>query len=148
LLIGLVLVASASACTTIKSGTIGSGGVTSLNGSWELTYISGPRIAFNGLYPGKKPLMNFDTGQKKVMGHSSCNSFSGQMAVDDTTINLSGPMVSTKMACPGEGEMIFFEMLKKVNTYSITGDTTLNLMTGDIPVMKFRKTTSQQLSGN
>ena len=129
----------ATSCTTMKPGTIGSSGLSQLNGSWELNYISGPRIAFNGLYPAKKPTINFDITQKKVSGHSSCNSFSGDLVADDTTVNFTGPMVSTKMACPGEGEATFFEMLKKVNTYSITNDTTLNFRMGDIAVMRFTK---------
>ena len=28
-----------------------------LNGNWELNYITGPRIAFDGLYPEKKPVL-------------------------------------------------------------------------------------------
>jgi heat shock protein HslJ len=135
----LIVMCIASACTTIKPGTIGSSKLSQLSGSWELNYISGPRIAFNGLYPGKKPTINFDITQKKVSGNSSCNSFSGDLVADDTTINFTGPMISTKMACPGEGEATFFEMLKKVNTYSISSDTTLNFMMGDIAVMRFTK---------
>lgn len=140
-LVGLALtvLVSTTSCTTMKPGTIGSSKLSQLSGSWELNYISGPRIAFNGLYPGKKPTINFDITQKKVSGNSSCNSFSGDLVADDTTINFTGPMISTKMACPGEGEATFFEMLKKVNTYSISADTTLSFMMGDIAVMRFSK---------
>ena len=48
-------------------------------------------------------------------------------------------MMVTKMACPGEGEAIFFSTLKKVNKYTITGDTTLNFLMGDIAIMRFTK---------
>ena len=34
-----------------------------LDGSWQLTYISGPRIAFDGLYPDKKPMLVIDQGE-------------------------------------------------------------------------------------
>lgn len=135
----MAIIVSASGCTTLKPGTIGSSGLSQLNGSWELNYISGPRIAFNGLYPGKKPVINFDITQKRVSGNSSCNSFSGELVADDTTVNFTGPMMSTKMACPGEGEATFFEMLKKVNRYAVSSDTTLNFMMGDIAVMRFSK---------
>jgi heat shock protein HslJ len=44
----------------------------------------------------------------------------------------------TKMACPGEGEATFLEMLKKASTYSVS-DSTLNFMMGDIAIMRFSK---------
>lgn len=83
--------------------------------------------------------MVFDLADKKVSGNSSCNSFSGKLSADDTSINFNQPMAVTKMACPGEGEAIFFETLKKVNKYSVKGDTILNFMMGDIAIMRFRK---------
>lgn len=104
-----------------------------------MNYISGPRIAFNGLYPGKRPELFFELAEKRVSGNNSCNSFSGKLVADDTSINFNEPMVTTKMACPGEGEAIFFEILKKVNKYTVTGDTTLNFMMGDIAIMRFKK---------
>ncbi|WP_316791046.1 META domain-containing protein [Pedobacter frigoris] len=134
-----VFACALNACTTIKPGTIGNGGLSQLSGTWELNYISGPRIAFNGLYPGKKPTIKFEVAEKRVSGNTSCNSFSGTLVADDTTINLTGPFAMTKMACPGEGETTFIEMLKKVGTYSITSDTTLNFMMGDIAIMRFNK---------
>lgn len=140
LMLFTVVIASAlSACTTMKPGSIGNGGLSQLGGTWELNYISGPRIAFNGLYPGKKPTIKFDIAEKRVSGNTSCNSFSGQLVADDTSINFTKPFIMTKMACPGEGEATFVEMLKKVSTYSITSDTTLNFMMGDIAIMRFTK---------
>lgn len=128
-----------SSCNTLKNTVEASSDLSKLGGMWELNYISGPRIAFNGLYPGKKPELVFNLQEKRVSGNSSCNSFSGKLVADDTSINFNEPMASTKMACPGEGETIFFEMLKKVNKYSISGDTTLNFMMGDIAIMRFNK---------
>ncbi|HRP54558.1 META domain-containing protein [Agriterribacter sp.] len=46
-----------------------------LNGSWELDYISGPKIAFEGLYPGKKPFITFNLADSRATGNSSCNNF-------------------------------------------------------------------------
>ncbi len=34
--------------------------------TWELDYISGPRIAFEGLYPDKKPQISFNNETNKV----------------------------------------------------------------------------------
>jgi len=83
--------------------------------------------------------MVFNISEKRVNGNSSCNSFSGKLNADDTSINFNDPMAVTKMACPGEGETIFFETLKKVNKYAVNSDTTLNFMMGDIAIMRFKK---------
>ena len=113
LLIGAALVS----CTTMKPGSIGNGGLSQLSGTWELNYISGPRIAFNGLYPAAKPIIKFEIAAKRFSGNTSCNSFSGVLIADDSTINFTEPLIMTKMACPGEGEATFIEMLKKVSNY-------------------------------
>lgn len=135
----LLAIATFSSCNALKNTVEASSELSKLGGAWELNYISGPRIAFNGLYPGKKPQLVFGLSEKRVSGNSSCNSFSGKLIADDTSINFNEPLAVTKMACPGEGEAVFFEMLKKVNKYAITGDTTLNFMMGDIAIMRFRK---------
>ena len=135
----LVILSTLSACNTVKNVVDASSDLSKLVGTWELDYISGPRIAFNGLYPGKKPLVAFDLQEKRVTGNSSCNSFSGKLVADDSSINFNEPMIMTKMACPGEGESIFLETLKKVNKYNVSGDTVLNFMMGDIAIMRFHK---------
>jgi heat shock protein HslJ len=135
----MLAIVTLSSCNALKNTVEASSDLSKLGGTWELNYISGPRIAFNGLYPGKKPQLIFNLSEKRVSGNSSCNSFSGKLMADDTSINFNEPMAATKMACPGEGEAIFFEMLKKVNKYSVNGDTTLNFMMGDIAIMRFSK---------
>lgn len=139
MLFTIVIASALTACTTIKSGTVGNGGLSQLSGTWELNYISGPRIAFNGLYPGQKPTIKFEVTEKRFSGNTSCNSFSGALIADDSTVNFTKPFAMTRMACPGEGESTFLEMLKKASSYSITGDTTLNFMMGDIAIMRFHK---------
>lgn len=62
--LGLVLIS----CKCTKTST-----VSKLDGTWELNYISGPRIAFDGLYPDKKPTIVFDSKENRVSGNSSCN---------------------------------------------------------------------------
>jgi heat shock protein HslJ len=135
----MLAIVTLSSCNALKNTVEASSDLSKLGGTWELNYISGPRIAFNGLYPGNKPQLTFNLSEKRINGNSSCNSFSGKLLADDTSINFNEPMVATKMACPGEGEAIFFEMLKKVNKYSVNGDTTLNFMMGDIAIMRFSK---------
>lgn len=138
-LILLAAIITLSSCTTLKNSVDASSDLSKLGGMWELNYISGPRIAFNGLYPGKKPNLAFSLTEKRFNGNSGCNSFTGKLVADDSSISFDEPMAITKMACPGEGETIFFEMLKKVNKYTIHGDTTLNFMMGDIEIMRFHK---------
>lgn len=139
MMLAIVVCTSLMSCTTMKSGTIGNSGLSQLSGTWELNYISGPRIAFNGLYPAKKPFIKFEITERRFSGNTSCNSFSGTLVADDTTINFTEPFMMTKMACPGEGEATFIEMLKKVSNYTVTNDTTLNFTMGDIAVMRFTK---------
>ena len=135
----ITAIVTLSSCNTLKNTVDASSDLSKLGGRWELNYISGPRIAFNGLYPGKKPELLFEVPEKKFTGNSSCNSLSGKLVADDSSINFNEPMITTKMACPGEGEAVFFEMLKKVNKYTVTEDTTLNFMMGDIAIMRFKK---------
>ena len=139
MILAVVVTSTFAACRAIKTGIVSSEGISQLSGTWELNYISGPRIAFNGLYPAKAPIISFDISNKKFSGNTSCNSFSGKLDSDDSTINFTAPLMMTKMACPGEGEATFIEMLRKVSTYSITNDSTLNFMMGDIAIMRFDK---------
>jgi len=139
-LLVLAAVVTLSSCNTLKNTVDASSDLSKLGGTWELNYISGPRIAFNGLYPGKVPELIFNLTEKRVSGSSGCNTFISKLIADDSSINFNEPMALTKMACPGEGETIFFETLKKVNKYTISGDTILTFMTGDIAVMRLSKT--------
>lgn len=124
-------------CNSLKTSN---SKTTSLEGSWELNYISGPRIAFDGLYPNSKPTITFDLKENRVSGKNSCNSYSGTLNADGNKINFKGPMAVTKMFCPGEGENIYMATLEKIDSYSISEDgKTLNFIMGDIAVMRFEK---------
>lgn len=108
-----------------------------LNGAWELNYISGPKIAFEGLFPDRKPLIVFDFPKTEVTGNGGCNGYSAQVKVAGNTISF-GDALSTLMACEGNGEPVYFKTLKTVTGYHIDGDT-LTLLMGDIAVMRFVK---------
>lgn len=118
-------------------------GTSALAGTWELNYITGPRIAFDGLYPNKKPVITFDIANNKVTGNSSCNNFNGPLKTDGNKISFTDPMAMTRMMCPGEGETVFMETLKKINTWSVSDGTTLQLIMGDIAMMRFTKKVNQ-----
>lgn len=131
LVLSIVLIACKSTKTLSSNA--------SLAGEWELNYISGPRIAFEGLYPNRKPGIRFSPETKdQVSGNTSCNSFSGKVKLDGNTISFNEPLAMTKMFCEGGGETTFVEMLKKVNRYAVSGDT-LSFMIDDVAVMRFMR---------
>jgi heat shock protein HslJ len=114
---------------------------TSLEGSWELNYITGPRITFDGLYPDKKPIIIFDLKANRVSGNNSCNQYFGVLILDGNKINFKdAKMGMTMMACPGLGETTYMKTLEKIDSYSISEDgKTLNFIMGDIAMMRFEK---------
>ncbi|STO10862.1 META domain [Flavobacterium hibernum] len=132
---GVVLI-SCNASKTQKSDS-----VSKLEGTWELNYITGPRIAFEGLYPNKKPTINFDIKENRVSGNNSCNSFTGKLVVTGNKIDFNQPMAVTKMMCmDGQGEQVFMSTLPKITSYDVTDDgKTLNFISGDIAMMRFTK---------
>jgi heat shock protein HslJ len=109
----------------------------SLNGTWELNYISGPKIAFDALYPDKKPFISFNFSVKELMGNTSCNGFSSKYSIDRNQIHFADAL-KTMIFCEGGGEETFLNMLKKVNRYSLN-DNTLTFLTDDVAVMRFAK---------
>lgn len=106
---------------------------------WELEYISGPRIAFTGLYPEKKPKISFHKETKKVSGNNSCNGYSTDYMLTGSSISFGEPGPATMMFC-GEGEKVFLNMMKKINKYSFDKDGKLILMIDDVPMMRFKET--------
>jgi heat shock protein HslJ len=111
-----------------------------LQGAWELNFISGPRIAFSGLYPDNKPTITFNLKDTSVSGKNSCNSYAGKLNADESKINFKEPMMVTKMFCPGEGENVYMNTLQKIDSYSVSEDgKTLNFIMGDIVMMRFEK---------
>lgn len=108
-----------------------------LAGTWELDYILEPETNFDVLYPDRKPTITFDVAEKKVNGNSSCNNFSGTVNIDGHMISF-GPMASTKMACPGNGEQVFLKNLERVTSFDVQ-DTTLTMIMDDIVVMRWQK---------
>lgn len=112
-----------------------------LEGTWELNYITGPKIAFDGLYPNKKPTIIFNTKDNQVSGNNSCNSYTGKLVVNGSKIDFTQPMAVTKMMCQdGQGEQVYLNTLQKITSYDITDDgKTLHLISGDIAMMRFTK---------
>lgn len=108
------------------------------NHTWQLEYISGIRIAFDGLFPDKKPELAFDSTEHIVRGNSGCNGYSATFTKNGDKISFSDPGPSTLMYC-GEGEQQFLKIMKQINRYSIDTDGKLNLLIDDVSMMRFHK---------
>jgi heat shock protein HslJ len=83
------------------------------------------------------PVLEFHVADQKVMGNSGCNQLSGSCKVEGNKITL-GPLMSTKMACPGNGEQRFLNALHKVNSFRIEG-LKLFLLEGGVEKLQFKK---------
>lgn len=108
-----------------------------LSGKWELDYISGPKISFEGLYPDKKPFISFNFSSNELMGNTTCNGFSAKFSINGNKIHFTDPL-KTMIFCEGGGEETFLNMLKKVNKYSVS-DSVLTFLIDDVAVMRFVK---------
>lgn len=131
-----------AACNSVKKTTSTNSEATSMTaklaGTWELNYISGKRIAFEGLFPDKKPQVTFNLSENELGGNTSCNGFSSKILLDGNKITIAEPFAKTMMFCEGEAENTFLSMLKKVTSYSVK-DNTLTFLMGDVAIMRFAK---------
>lgn len=106
--------------------------------TWQLEYMSGPRIAFEGLFPDKKPEIIFNKTTSEVTGNNSCNGYSAKYTLNGKSISFGEPGPSTMMYC-GEGEPQFLAMIKKINGYSFDANGKLNLMINEVTMLRFKK---------
>jgi len=120
------------------SATSSAAGEAKLNGTWELKYLSGATIVFDSLYPNKKPTITFNFPGTEANGNGSCNGFGCKVKVEDNKINFSN-IISTMMACGGDGERLFFKALESVTSYSVSNNGKLRLIKGDIAIMDLVK---------
>lgn len=122
-------------CTTSKPTVK----TASLEGTWELKYITGPKIAFDGLFPNKKPTIAFDLKENKILGNNSCNQYFGALLIDGAKINFKdAKMGMTMMACEGNGDSVYMDTLNKIESYTITDDgKTLNFLLGNVVMMRY-----------
>ncbi|MEQ3499834.1 META domain-containing protein [Tenacibaculum sp. SSH1-16] len=112
--------------------------------AWELEYISGPRIAFEGLFPDKKPQLTFDKETKKATGNNGCNGYAAEFTLgEENAISFGEPGPTTMMYC-GQGEQEFLKTIKKVNKYSFDLEGKLNLLMDDVTMMRFKKVTTEK----
>lgn len=135
ILILLVVIIVVVGCNTAKSSTAT---VSIYNTTWELEYISGTKIAFEGLYPEVKPTLILNEKEMTYGGNSSCNAYTGSFTYENNLLQF-GQTTRTMRYCEGGGESAFFGMLKKVSKPVIDSDGKLLLMMDDVPMMRFKK---------
>ena len=104
--------------------------------SWELEYLSGPRIALSGLFPDKRPRLTFNSITNEVSGNSGCNGYASAFILRGNALSFGTPGPTTMMYC-GEGEGLFLSSLEKIDTYAIDGEGRLQLSAGDVVMMRF-----------
>lgn len=108
------------------------------NTAWELDYISGPKIAFNALFPDRKPQITFNKTTGNVEGNASCNGYRAEYTLNGNNIAFGEPGPTTMMYC-GEGEQTFLSTIKKVNKYRFDAKGNLVLMLDEVAMMRFKK---------
>ncbi len=134
-LVAFALVLIYTSCGTTKSAP-----EEALYGAtWELDYISGPRIAFEGLFPDKKPQITFNKETSEVSGTGSCNGYASKYTLNGKAISFGEQYPTTMMYCDGGGEAQFTQTIKKVDSYSFDSDGKLNLLVRDVPFLRFKK---------
>lgn len=127
-----------SSCCTKKATDDKKAQTSYFDTTWELEYISGTRIAFEGLYPEVKPTLILNEKEMTYSGNSSCNAYTGSFTYENNLLQF-GETTRTMRYCEGGGESAFFGMLKKVSKPVIDTDGKLLLLMNDVPMMRFKK---------
>ena len=124
------------ACTTSKSLV----NEEFFNVIWELEYLSGPKIPFEKLFEQRRPQITFNNSSKMVEGNSGCNGYRASYNIVGQQISFGEPGPTTRMYC-GEGESFFLNIIQKIDHYEFDNEGKLNLVTDDVPLMRFKKVT-------
>ena len=106
-----------SACMT-------AGGVPLAGTEWDLVELNGqPSIRVSG---ERRPHIRFED-ESRLSGSGGCNRFSGPYERSGSQLRVTGPVISTKMACADRSlnaqETAFLGSLDRVATYTVSGRT-------------------------
>jgi len=129
-----------SGCAALSDRTPNS--AADIAGEWKLTDIGGQPVTRFLPVGERAPTMTIDEGGM-VSGFTGVNRMSGKLddaALEEGRFGL-GPMITTKMAGPGEAmamEARFLDLLQKSDRASVRGDY-LSLMENEVVVLKFER---------
>lgn len=87
----------------------------------------------------KAPDLRFDAAESRASGFAGCNRFSGGYTVKGDSL-VFGPLMSTKMACPGSDQVEsgYLAALGAVATFTIADSTLILLGAGGTKLAEFR----------
>lgn len=112
----------------------------SLPGEWELVALVYEKNTLDGLFPGKRPRLVFDTEGTMVNGYNGCNTFSCPIFTNRLSLTfLTKKMKSTKMACSNDGEATFNKLLNSITSYRIDEQNELELFIKTQRIMTLRR---------
>ena len=124
----LVVLLLANSC-----GTTSKTNITSMltSHTWELSTLNGKALDLTKFQTGT-PFFRFED-DGKFSGSTGCNNFSGNFNLENESLTLN-PGAMTRMACPGNGEMLVLEALSMVKNIKIDEDK-LTLLDGSRELM-------------
>ena len=128
-----------SSCSTVKKTTSGNFVDPEINNIvWQVISFQGhpldPSKFSNGL-----PNIVFNMQDGRINGNDGCNSFMG-LATYHKNVIKTGPIASTKMACPGTdiAQDFYLQLSSPHLTYHLN-DGTLRLFVNDAEVMALKE---------
>lgn len=107
-----------------------------LNDIWVLEAIDNIEISDTD-YTGERPQLEFHKVDGKVLGTTGCNRLNGTYTTTGNNIAF-GPLLTTKMACPGKGEIKFTQALSEISFFKIV-NLKLYLFSGSTEKLRFKK---------
>lgn len=135
----VVLIASGCHCTQDAGRTNRTDrGNLSLDGDWELEYLSGDK-PFSVLFPNILPYLRVNKSDYTLSGQDGCNQYTAKFTANDSHFKVDvGTLISTKMFCEGGGGQAFSDALSRVDSYVVENGK-LELKSGNVVVLRFHK---------
>jgi heat shock protein HslJ len=129
----------ASACGTTKKTASSQVDDRINNIVWSVISFKGHTLSESNFTNGL-PRISFNMQDGKISGTDGCNSFMGLATYKDNTIK-TGPIASTKMACPGNNiQDDFYTVLSSGKlTWQLDNTQTLRLMSDGMEMMALRE---------
>lgn len=119
-----------------RIGTSGTDQSILLNDIWVLEAINNIEIS-NADYPRELPQLEFHKVDGKVLGTTGCNKLNGTYTTTGNNLTF-GPLLTTKMACPGKGETQFVQAITETSFFKIVNQK-LYLLSGSTEKLRFKK---------
>ncbi|MBX2899574.1 MAG: META domain-containing protein [Cyclobacteriaceae bacterium] len=120
----------------LRIGTHSNNQADLLNNVWVLEAINTNEISESD-YAHERARLEFNAKEGKLTGTTGCNRINGTYTTTGNNLAL-GPLLTTKMACPGSAEATFTQALQQTTAFKIL-DLRLYLLSGNTEVLRFKK---------